>query len=190
MKNNNVNKDLNKTIVNFKSKFEYVLQIMLYITKIKATIRTLVAKSAKRSSLALSISCRRLEGKAAMHGYQPSAPSPVPAAHMNGLGGRLRGPLLTAIGRGVVLRLRQYAAVRNYVSKAALLEVEDTSTRASVAPASKVGTGDNQLNNSSNGINQIMAEITNNPMYIYISQILNSSVDGGQKVNNRKNKNL
>jgi DNA-dependent RNA polymerase len=39
---------------------------------------------------------------------------------------------------------------------------------------------------NNNGINQIMTEITNNPMYIHISRILNSSVDGGQKVNNRK----
>lgn len=106
--------------------------------------------------------------------------------HKVGLESRLRGPLLTAIGCGSVLR--QYAAVRNYVSKAALLEVVDTSTRVSVAPASEVGTGDNQLKNTSNGINQIMTEITNNPMYIHISQIFNSSVDGRQKVNNRKKK--
>jgi DNA-dependent RNA polymerase len=208
MKNNYVNKDLNNTIVNFNSKFEYnsrlafnlpasALMLIIYadyskigwyITKItKAFIRTKAEKSTKCSSLSQSVSWIRLGGIAVMHGYQPLALSSAPAAHKVGLENRLRGPFFTVIGSGGVLR--QHAAVRNYVCKAALLVVDDTSTKVSVAPASEVGTGD-ELKNSSNGINQIMTEITNNPMYIHISKILNSSVDGGQKVNNRKKQEL
>lgn len=113
---------------------------------------------------------------------QPSAVSPNKVS-----GRRLRGPLITSIGsRGV---LKQYSAVRSYGSKAALLESGYSS--ASTKVSGNVCIKPVNIDGATRiGIKQIISEITNNPMYIRISQILYLSIEKGQIVNNRKKQEL